>query len=278
MRGPDDERIARYLDEILARDIAPGRRNLPAVLCSSRLDPKKNHIELVRAFAGSTVLQAAANLLIVVRGAEDIHSREGLTSTESAVLDEVVSVCDAQGLWGKVSAFSLGSQNELAAAYRYLSRRRSVFALTALYEPFGLAPLEAMAAGLPAVVTLNGGPSESLYDEETGREFGVLVDPADPRDIASGLLRLIGPEYEWERFRQVGRERVLTRYTWDRTAEGYQEAVQSLLTPQPVRRMPVPAYFLEPSPDNDLQPGALEDVWGKGRRKNQESNAGLGDT
>ncbi|MCL7454734.1 MAG: glycosyltransferase, partial [Anaerolineae bacterium] len=67
-------------------------------------------------------------------------------------------------LWGKVSAFSLNSQQELASAYRYLSKRRSVFALTALYEPFGLAPLEAMAAGLPAIVTQNGGPSESLYE------------------------------------------------------------------------------------------------------------------
>ena len=95
----------------------------------------------------SAELQAAANLLIVVRGAEDIHSREGLTATERAVLDEVVAVCEAHNLWGKVSAFSLASQNELAAAYRHLSARRSVFALTALYEPFGLAPLEAMAAG-----------------------------------------------------------------------------------------------------------------------------------
>ena len=34
-------------------------------------------------------------------------------------------------------------------------------ALTALYEPFGLAPLEAMAAGLPAVVSKFVGPSAS---------------------------------------------------------------------------------------------------------------------
>jgi sucrose-phosphate synthase len=265
VRGPVDEPIASYLEQMLARDIAPERLELPAVLCSSRLDPKKNHIGLVRAFAQSQELRSAANLLIVVRGAEDIHSREGLETTEREVLDEIVAVCEANDLWGAVSVFSLASQDELAAAYRHLSARRSVFALTALYEPFGLAPLEAMAAGLPAAVTSNGGPSESLYDRATRREFGVLVDPTQPSEIAAGLLRLVGPENEWETLQRAGRERVLARYTWDRTAEGYQTAVKSLPAPQPVERLPIPAYFLEPAPENYVPLETLEAISEKGQ-------------
>jgi len=257
IRGPDDGRIAQYLEGMLARDIDPGRRGLPAVLCSSRLDPKKNQIGLVRAFARSAELRSSANLLIVVRGAEDIHSRQGLTATECAVLDEIVAVCEAHGLWGTISAFSLASQHELAAAYRYLGARRSVFALTALYEPFGLAPLEAMATGLPVVVTRNGGPSESLYDPATGREFGVLVDPADPADIAAGLLRLVGPEDQWEAFQAAGRERVLSRYTWERTAAGYLAVLERMLA----ARLPIPPYFTDPRPENDLAAASLEAVW-----------------
>jgi sucrose-phosphate synthase len=257
IRGPDDARIAEYLEKMLARDIDPERRALPAVLCSSRLDPKKNQIGLVRAFAGSADLRASANLLIVVRGAEDIHSRQGLTATERAVLDEIVALCDEHDLWGTISAFSLASQHELAAAYRHLAARRSVFALTALYEPFGLAPLEAMAAGLPAVVTRNGGPSESLCDQDTGREFGVLVDPADPADIAAGLLRLVGPEDEWEAFQAAGRERVLSRYTWERTAAGYLAVLERMLA----GRLPIPPYFADPRPENDLTTASLAGVW-----------------
>jgi sucrose-phosphate synthase len=259
VEGPEDERIAGYLEEMLARDIDAGRRQLPAILCSSRLDPKKNHAGLVRAFAQSGTLQAAANLLIVVRGAEDIHSRRNLTATEGAVLDEIVEICEQQGLWGKVSAFSLDSQQELAAAYRHLSARHSVFALTALYEPFGLAPLEAMAAGLPAVVTRNGGPSESLYDKHTGQEFGILVDPTDPRDIAAGLLRLVGPANEWQGFHEAGQQRVLDRYTWEQTAAGYLQVLERVLG----GRLPIPDYFWDPEPENEPSLGSLASVWSR---------------
>lgn len=264
VHGPDDGRIGAYLEEMMVRDISVERRGLPAVLCSSRLDPKKNHIGLVRAFSQSSELRAAANLLIVVRGAKDIHSRQGLTATERAVLDEIVAVCEGHGLWGLVSAFSLGSQQELAAAYRYLSRRCSTFALTALYEPFGLAPLEAMGAGLPAAVTRNGGPSESLFDQDTGQEFGVLVDPSDPRDIAAGLLRLVGPDNEWARFQQAGRKRVLARYTWEQTAAGYLAAIDEHVfgaAKEPANRLPIPPYFMDPRPESDLSLEMLRTVW-----------------
>jgi sucrose-phosphate synthase len=255
VRGPDDGRISSYLDRMLARDMPPERRNLPAVICSSRLDPKKNHTALVRAFALSGDLRSAANLLIVVRGAPELESaeavlrsRKGLDATESAVLDKIVEVCETHHLWGTVSAFSLASQNELAAAYRHLSQLHSVFALTALYEPFGLAPLEAIAAGLPAVVTQNGGPSESLYDGATGQEYGVLVDPSDPSDIAAGLLRLVGPDNEWDALQRAGRQRVLARYTWEQTAAGYLAVIEAMMAD----RLAIPDYFLDPRPETDI--------------------------
>jgi sucrose-phosphate synthase len=260
--GPEDERITDYLERMFERDIEAKRRSLPAVLCSSRLDPKKNHISLVEAFAQSEDLRASANLLIVLRGVESLRNREGLGDTEREVLDEIVDVVEAHDLWGAISAFSLGSQQELAAAYRHLSQRQSVFALTALYEPFGLAPLEAIAAGMPAVVTRNGGPSESLYDANTGEEFAVLVDPVDPEEIAAGLLRLVGPDNEWEAFRDAGRERVLARYTWERTAEGYAAVVREIVSDL----LPIPPYFWDPRPENDLTVAQLTAIWRPRRR------------
>lgn len=250
IKGTDDARIATHLDQVLERDLDQVRSGLPAILASSRLDRKKNVTGLVKAYADSAELQGKANLLLVLRGMERLEMTDSLEGEQRDVLSEILQLVDRYRLAGKVSGFSLEGQSELAAAYRYLSKRRSVFALTALYEPFGLAPLEAMAAGLPVVVTRNGGPSESLA--EGTEEYGVLVDPTDSRDIGHGLLRVLESADEWQRLQRAGRDRVLNRYTWEATADGYLRVFQQIrheARHEPV--LPVSEYFLDPTPQND---------------------------
>jgi sucrose-phosphate synthase len=262
VHGPDDTRIAAHLQEVLARDIPEARRSLPMVICSSRLEEKKNHVGLVLAFAHSSKLQAAANLLLVVHGLENLHQGMGLAEHEQPIMDQIIAICDTYGLWGKVAGCSLESQTELAAAYRHLVKYRSVFALPALYEPFGLAPLEASAAGLPTCVTRCGGPSESLYDEVTNTEYAVLIDPTDPSAIAEGLLRLVGPDNEWEHFRDAGRKRVLARYTWEATAKGYVGVLEQIAGRDTERAglLPMPHYFTQPAEETDISVDILKGI------------------
>jgi sucrose-phosphate synthase len=250
--------------ERLARDVDASRRDLPAIVASSRLDPKKNHLGLVQAFAQSERLQERANLVLITGALDDpLRDDSDARPTEQKVLAEVRDVVDENELWGKVSAFGLQGQPALSAAYRFLAARGSVFALTTHYEPFGLAPLEAAAAGLPVVVTQNGGPSESLVDEET--EYGVLVDPADPADIARGLERVLTDEETWERFARRGRQRVLDRYTWERTAANYLSVIEEIVAAPEARRaddlLTIHPYFRAPTAENDITLERLSELY-----------------
>ena len=263
-RNDSEDATAAFLEAVIARDIDPDRRNLPIILLSSRVDHKKNHIALLRAFAEHPELQALANVGIVVRGADNaLQQRSRFTGESRELLDEMAALCDQAGLWGKVTAFPLEGQAELAAAYRYLTGRHSLFCLPAFHEPFGLAPLEAMAAGLPAVVTKNGGPSESLY--ENGVAFGVLIDPTDPDDVARGVMQVVESPQAWQRYSEAGRSRVLDRYTWDRTAAGYAAALDEIIGRGPAgqtgQRLPIPPYFTQPDPANDFTTADLAAIY-----------------
>lgn len=263
-RSDNEDAVRTRVQERLTRDIDAGRRDLPVIVASSRLDPKKNHVALVKAFAGSETLQEKANLVILTGALDDpLREDAGASEEELAVLNELRAVVKENDLWGTISAFSVQGQPALAAAYRFFAERGSVFALTALYEPFGLAPLEAAASGLPVVVTQNGGPTESLRDDEV--EYGVLVDPADPEDIARGLERVLSDPATWRTFAQRGRQRVMDRYTWDRTAAGYLTRIEEIVANPDARRpknlLPIHPYFREPTSDNAVTLEELADLY-----------------
>lgn len=256
VRSLNEEATYQLITERLARDILPERRNLPVILAASRLSPKKNTLGLVKAFAMSQTLQKQANLVLITAGMHNpLQDKAKDEQVEKQVLIPIREVIQEKHLSGKISAFCVPDQGALAATYRFLAKRRSIFALVALYEPFGLAPLEAAATGLPVVVTKNGGLSESLRDGT--QEYGVLVDPADPLDIVRGLERMLGNAQTWEHFAVSGRIHVHNFYTWQATAQGYLKLIEDIIADPNRRRygefLPIHDYFLNPKPDTDLE-------------------------
>ena len=90
--------------------------------------------------------------------------------------------------------------------------------MTAFYEPFGLAPIEAAACGLAVVATKNGGPSEIFEDGS-----GILIDPFDNKDIAEGFLKGVR---EYKYCAALGKQRVKAKYTWEKTAGAYLAVIE----------------------------------------------------
>jgi sucrose-phosphate synthase len=198
---------------------ALGTTDLPTILVSSRLDEKKNHLEAVRAYVNSTLLQEKANLLLAVRGAPDPYADiSRLSQEEQAILGRILDMIREQGLQSRVRFIDIRSQTMLAAVYRQLAKRGSIFVLTAFYEPFGLAPIEAAACAMAVVATKNGGPSEIFADGS-----GILCDPYDAADIARAYGEALD---DAQRLSAAGRSLVLEKYTWDRTAENYLKAIR----------------------------------------------------
>jgi len=94
------------------------------------------------------------------------------------------------------------------------------------YEPFGIVPLEAMACGVPVIVSAVGGLTDSVVHGETG----LHVPPRDPDAIASALAVLLDDAALRHGLGAAGRRRMESRYSWDRiaadTADAYRQTIR----------------------------------------------------
>jgi glycosyltransferase involved in cell wall biosynthesis len=149
--GVDVERF-RPRDQAAARAELGWRPATPAFLCVGSLTERKNVLRLARAFER----RREGSLAFVGDGPlrQALAGRPGI-ELAGAVPHERIP------LW-------------LAAC--------DVLCQPSLVEPFGLATLEALAAGRPVVATSVGGPPEFVP-----LGAGVLVDPGDEDELARAL-------------------------------------------------------------------------------------------
>lgn len=84
-----------------------------------------------------------------------------------------------------------------------------IFAFPSLSEGMGVALLEAMACGLPAVASRSGGITDVVEDEKTG----LLVPPADSSKLAAALGRLAKDQRTRETLGAAARLRTAERFS-----------------------------------------------------------------
>jgi D-inositol-3-phosphate glycosyltransferase len=83
------------------------------------------------------------------------------------------------------------------------------------YEPFGIAPLEAMACGVPVVASAVGGLVDSVVDGVTGRH----IPPRRSDAIARVVRELLDDPGRRAALGRAGVERARTRFSWERVAD-----------------------------------------------------------
>ncbi|MEB3371394.1 glycosyltransferase [Saccharopolyspora mangrovi] len=93
-----------------------------------------------------------------------------------------------------------------------LHRSVDVVASVPWYEPFGTVPLEAMACGVPVVVSAVGGHLDTVVDRRTG----LHVPPHDPAATARAVRELLDRPGLRAELGTAGAQRVRARYGWDR--------------------------------------------------------------
>ena len=181
------------LEELVAA-LPAHRRGLPLLLSAGRLHRVKGPATVVQAWAGDADLRARCNL-VVVGGDLDDPSAE-----ERDQLDRIAAaVADAERAHpGAGEGLVLAGHRPHAVVARWMAATRSgtpagpdgarlvapdgAYVCGSLKEEFGLALVEALAAGLVVVAPAGGGPATFVADGTTG----VLVDTRDPLDVARG--------------------------------------------------------------------------------------------
>ena len=171
-------------------NIAP---NAPLALCLARLDPQKDHANLLRAWVVVVAARPDARLLLA----------GGTQLGGDAYVD---------GLHRQAAALGIESSVHFAGVRRDvpdLLAAADLLVMASRWEGLGLVFLEAMGASLPVVATRVGGVPEVVHHDGTG----LLVAPSDAPALAAALLRVIDDPELAGRLGRAGRLRLESDFT-----------------------------------------------------------------
>jgi len=165
----------------------------PYVLFVGTVEPRKNIARLIRAFDAAVARHGFEHELVI---AGNSGWRNGDVQLE-------ISLARA-----RVRLLGYVADQDLALLYS----GADLFAYPALYEGFGLPPLEAMACGTPVLTSNQGALPEVVGDA------AVMVDPQDEQAIATAISDLLGDPARRARLKQLGLEQA-KKHRWEVAAE-----------------------------------------------------------
>ena len=166
----------------------------PLVLGVGTLEPRKNHLGLIKAFYTAQKKKNGPAMLAIAGG-------KGWLYEETQQLVQELKLEKKVRFLGRVSDLELVTLYSMA----------DIFAFPSFFEGFGVPPIEAMACGAP-VITSN----TSSLPEVVG-DAALLIDPHKPDELAHAITRLLENPQLQEELRQKGYEWA-KHYTWAESA------------------------------------------------------------
>ncbi len=187
---------------------APARSGPPAIVTVGHLVARKRHADVLRALAVLSARHPALRYVIVGDGPERV-ALEGLAARLG--VSARVEFC--------------GQLAPAAALER--ARRCTLFAMPSTEEAFGVAYIEAMAGGLPAIGCRGEpGPEEIAA---AGDGF-MLVPPGDIERLTQRIDELLSDPQRLREASRRARATVAEHFTWERcgtqTAAAYEHALR----------------------------------------------------
>lgn len=178
--------------------IYAGSNNTPLPIPGVHREPRILFIGKDHQRKGSAVLLQAFEIV-----------RREIPDAELHLVGGIKAAVDRPGVvsHGFVACSTLAGRGQ----FDHLFATASVFCLPSRYEPFGIAFVEAMLAGLPCVGSRSWAMPEIIDEGKTGW----LVDDGSVEELAAVLIAALRDPAKCAAMGALGRERSLGRFTWE---------------------------------------------------------------
>jgi len=164
------------------------------------IQPRKNLVRLIEAFARIT--KDITNLNLVITGKTKGEGREGW------MYEDTLKVPKQLGIEDRIKFLGFVPQEDLP----YLLTGARAFILPSLWEGFGIPVLEAMASGVPVLVS-----DVSSLPEVVGNA-GLTFDPYSVDQIEQALRIVSTDQKLRQKYSKLGLERA-KQFSWDKMAK-----------------------------------------------------------
>jgi len=203
---------------------SPGADHLPVDGSESHIIDRADREPFRVLYVGTVVRRKGLDTSIdglAAVGADWTLTVVGDTTVEPEFTRTVRDRIRAHGLANRVAFLGRVDDETLADVLD----RSHLLVMPSRYEPFGIAYLEAMAAGVVPLASTAGGATEVVTHDETG----IVVPPEDPDTITLAVAQLAADRNRLRDLALAARRRYECHPTWTRSMEAVRSFCHQLL-------------------------------------------------